>query len=248
MPGYPKGNDPVPLAAVQAAVLKSAAGAAGQSGEPPPSTGGVFEGAIAQDLAVMADQAKSYSAGAAAGNVEAENQRSMQSNRLSMEAAQAAAARARQAEMDRMSTSEAGLRAQRETQANALRLAELDRAVGVERVKAGKKDNTDEQERVAEVRRRLLHEGTVKVSPDFAAEFEELLSGAVSFKEFKELLDALAGTANYPTLGTNRLAAERYARTFYDAASGKSVNVDTRVKSRGSFLTEMIHNVADARR
>jgi hypothetical protein len=187
----------------------------------------------------MADQAKGYAAGTAAGNVEAENQRGMQSSRLALEAAQAAAARQRALEQERLQTQRMALEAQANAQANQLKLQALDRQkaeTAARQAKEPSADDTAELERVAEVRRRLLHGAITQVSPEFGAEFETLLgSGATNFREFSELVDALE--SKFPNIAANKTVALRYGRSFFDAAAGKKVNVsDTSLgNSRGTL-------------
>lgn len=239
-------GDPASLAAVQAAVSKSVAS---QAGDPaaPKTAGSVFDGAIAQDLAVMAEQAKSYSAGAAAGNVEAENQRSMQSGRLQMEAAQAAAARARALEAERMQTQRMALEQEAARQANRLKLEALDRQkaeTAARQASEPKPEDTRELERVEEVKRQLLFDAVTKVSPTFGEEFNALLgSGATNYGEFRRLVDAYA--AEFPTIAANKDAALRYGKAFFDTAAGKRLDLGKALAPpRGSFLSRAIQEAA----
>jgi hypothetical protein len=86
---------PVPLAVTQAAALKSAAGKQAQA----PAVESTQVGAVKQDLAVMADQAKGYTAGVNAGVITAQDNRAAQARRLAAEKAAADAARAQEAQM-----------------------------------------------------------------------------------------------------------------------------------------------------
>lgn len=218
-------GDPAPLAAVQAAVMKSSAAAQGQT-EPAP-TGGAFQGAIAQDLAVMADQAKGYSAGVAAGNVEAENQRGAASSRMALEASQAAAARQRQIQMAQMDTNQARLRLAQQQQEGQIRLRDQAREAE-ERLRAAteaERGSPDERAEVkaAENAYRIKNHARANESPDFALTFDNLTQQATTYREFMDLYD------NYskqdPTLiagAEDRNKIARYARVYFDSvAAGK---------------------------
>lgn len=242
-------GEPASLAAVQAAVSKSVAS---QQGDPakPKTAGSVFDGAIAQDLAVMADQAKSYNAGVAAGNVEAENQRGAQSSRLALEAAQAAAARSRSLEAERMQTQRMGLEQEAARQASRLNLEALDRQrTETEARQAGKPsaEDTQELERAEEAKRRIVFDAHTSISPGFGDEFEAVLAvGPTSYSEFKRVIDAYTEAGNLPSIATNKDAALRYGKALFDAFAGKNVNLRKALAAPPSFLTKAIQEAAKA--
>jgi hypothetical protein len=113
-------GDPAPLAAVQAAVLKQAAGKKAQT----PAAESSMSNAVQQDLAIMADQAKGYTAGVNAGVIVEQDNRAAQARRLAAEQAQAQAEHARRLELEQKQTEMMRLRAETERQSGRFSIAE----------------------------------------------------------------------------------------------------------------------------
>jgi len=118
---------PAPLAAVQAAVLKQAAGSQAQQ----PAEGTVApQGAIARDLSIMADQAKVFTEGVESGNVLAEANRGSQAQRLAAERRAADAERRARQEAEELNTQSA-------LQSEKLRTESIKQSIQLARQKAG---------------------------------------------------------------------------------------------------------------
>ncbi len=133
MPGFT-------LDQVRASVQKSAAGRMGQgSASAATSVGGGPSTAVAQDLSVLADQARNYSAGQAVANQQAEAERGQVTAGLAQERGQADTARAETLEAQRremavieLARRQAEQEARQEMAAEAQRV-ELERAEAAER-------------------------------------------------------------------------------------------------------------------
>lgn len=212
-------GDPAPLAAVQAAVLKSAASAQGQE----PASQNSQSGAVTQDLAVMADLAKGYSAGAIAGNLEAENQRASASTRMAEEAAQAQAARARALDLQRLQTQEMAARAARDAQETQLRIKEA-QAEGERRRQALEAENGGLSDEEVARRQNLIMDvqANARANVDSATNIalDTVTKVSRSPQEALDYFDQLQREGEFA--GVNRAIIERYATALFDADAGRT--------------------------
>lgn len=224
-------GEPAPLAAVQAAVLKSSASQAAQANKP-----ALAATAVAQDLSVMADQAKSYSAGVAAGNVEADKQGGAIAARMAEDRAHADSIRAQELALERLQTQRAQADAdgQRQSQANRLRDAQRER------------DFVDQPQTQAEVEKgwqdnanSVAFHARTHYGPRFNTALDSILSsGASTPAEAMALFDAwqskqYADTDQGKSVhNIDRATIARYVRAVFDAGNGKSVDTSTLAPKR----------------
>ena len=198
---------PAPLAAVQAAVMKSAAGAAAQA---PASMASAFQdNAIASDLSVMADQAKGYTQGVNLGNNEAASNRSAQAGRLAQEAAQAAQERANSLELQRMDLQAQQARMAADSEAAQRQLSSVD----------------EEDEAAAYAQRRDAVLGFAARNRDlqFGVDLDKIVSNSGSYGEAVALMENLAAQDE---ITSNQPAMRAYLKQiFLRAAAGKDPNL-----------------------
>lgn len=209
-------GSPASLASVQAAVLKSAAGAAGQ-GSASEATG-QHQGAVSRDLAVMADQAKGYTEGVIKGNAEQVQVRNDQASRLQEEAAQESAARARAAALDQMQTQEAQLRLTQDAQEASRQLQEARTS----------SSQIDEAEGVDEKFRQIEFASMSRQKPEFAKVFGDLTSTAVTHRDIMALYDNAVkqGGPDYADYrSVSRDAISRYAQVWEAASANKDISL-----------------------
>jgi len=190
----------------------------------------MHQGAVAQDLAVMADQAKGYTAGVIQGNAEQAEARSAQAGRLQEEAAQAAAARAREAELDRMQTQEAQMRLAQDSQEASLRLQAAREARELDRRALELEEKGDPKEREAEEidekQRQIEFAAASRQKPEFGTVFAELTGQATSRKDIMSLFDNLKAQSGDPLYASvSRSAIDRYARVWEAAAGNRSISL-----------------------
>jgi hypothetical protein len=210
-------GDPAPLAAVQAAVLKTAAGKQAAAKDP-----GIAaqNNAVAQDLAVMADQAKGYTAGVNQGTIVAQDQRSAQSQRLALEASQAAAERARALELERMQTS----RMQLEQQAAAQKYerdATDNRRIAAERAK----EEAAPEEADIDNASSVVRHASLNMGPRFQEALGLVLQNTTNPSEAVQFL-ANSAKHNEPwAAGIKPDVIRRYAEQYFRALEGRAVNV-----------------------
>lgn len=210
-------GDPAPLAAVQAAVLKTAAGK--QSQQPPAQSTQV--NAVAQDLAVMADQARGYTEGVNAGTIVAQDNRAAQARRLAAERAQADAARQRQLELEQRQTEIAQLRAQSERQSGQYQIEER-KARLAQRTKEAETEIDPEWEANAlgVVRHAKMNRG-----PRFQTAITSVLSEATNPDEAVALLrNAQRHPEEFPWApGIQEDVLRNYATEYFRALEGGAV-------------------------
>lgn len=201
--------DPTSIAATQAAILKSAASKAATV-DPALST---QAGAVKQDLAVMADQAKGYTAGVNAGVIVAQDNRAAQARRLATEKAQADAARARDAQMQAIQAQEARLRIEAE-KANFGRQRQ--------RIEAEQTAEPNE-ENARQVKMHMLSNTT----PGFQTAFNAIMSeGVTSADEALAILKNLKEKDPTNTFdNVSEDAVQRYATAYFKALEGGAVNL-----------------------
>lgn len=207
-------GDPAPLAAVQAAVLKTAAGKQAAQGDP-----GIAaqNNAVAQDLAVMADQAKGYTAGVNAGTIVAQDNRNAQASRLAVEAAQAAAERQRSLELERMQTQ----RMQLEQQAAA---AKYQRDVIAARRSAAEDRKKEQEPDVANAGIAIRH-AAINRGPRFQEALNLALQGATSSHEAVAILTNSAKHNEPWAVNIDPAVLRRYAEQYFRGLNGRAVNV-----------------------
>jgi hypothetical protein len=205
----------IPKASVDAAVMKSAAGAAANA---PASMANQFQtNAIASDMSVMADQAGTYARRTAEGNAEQESMRAEQSNRLAQEAAQAAQARANDLEMQRLSLQESQTRAAMASDENARRLAAA-------------KTMDKEDDRIAKYedgRDTVLNHALRNEDATFTEELNSVVEQSGSYADAMDLFDNMDFTSD-------RSKVQKYLRQIYGrAALGKNIRLGQLPKKAG---------------
>lgn len=202
--------EPTPIAVTQAAAMKSAAGAAGQA--PPVESTQV--GAVRQDLAVMADQAKGYTAGVNAGVISAQDNRAAAARRLAAEKAAEDARRAQEAQMDQMRAQELALR----KQSNAQDFERRKIAAEAQAAEEPDEINTETARQV------IMHSKTTK-TPGFQMALEALLQDSTSPAEAVALLKNAKRNGEEGFGGINESTIRAYATAYFDALEGKAVNI-----------------------
>lgn len=229
---------PIQLQDIQAAIHKSAAGKQGQGSPQDAVRAGGAPAAVAQDLAVMADQAIQYSKGQAAGNAQAEVERKASAEGLATERAQSDTARAETLEAQRREMLEievarrsAEQQAQLAMAADAQRVA-LERAEAAERTtqarmqreiqarelaeRAAAKAKEAEAEREAERADSLKRSVLRRYSPKFAEVFGGVAEAAATFEEARDYLDVLQATqTDWGPKQVNRQALESELAKLY---------------------------------
>ncbi len=220
-------GEPAPLAAVQAAVLKTAAAKQGQ-GEAPAAAGSSQATAVSQDLALMADQSKGYAAGVNQGVIVAQDNRASQARRLAEEAAQAQAAQARQLQADQAQTESMRLRGQAAAQQD--RFAS-EREVAQQRLARAAREESPEDmeaEEIGEKFRQIEFAAVSRQKPAFAQVFEQLTGQASNRKDIMALFDNLKAQSGDPLYSSvSRDAIDRYARVWEAASANKNISLDS---------------------
>lgn len=140
-------GEPAPLAAVQAAVMASAAGKQASTGDAKGAST-----AVQQDLAVLADQAKGYTKGSILGGAAASTNRMASARRLDDDRMKADALRAQALEVERIQTQRAQASAAADAQEAALRLASISADRQNDRLVQGAQNARQQQEADEEAR------------------------------------------------------------------------------------------------
>lgn len=188
--------------------MKSAAGKAGQS-NPSVPVPGVGAPAVAQDLAVMADQARGYTQGIASGVEVARSNSAAAASRMAQEAAAAQAIRDAE---------------------NATQAAQT--AAAAERVRAAE-EKAQEEAQAAQAGL-VLNRMATRLAPDEADLFQGLITRTTNYDDAREAFDALRGRGLLAdTFGTQTKEEDdaihstflNYARLYHDALQGKAVDL-----------------------
>jgi hypothetical protein len=237
-------GEPAPLAAVQAAVLKTAASKQASTGDPAAAS---QAGAVAQDLAVMADQAKGYAAGVNQGTIVAQDNRAAQSRRLAQEAAQAQADRARQLQLEQMQTAQMRLDAEGEAARDQGRLEE-------ERLRQAKAGGTDDQAEWDAAGDSVIRHSMMNRGPRFQTALTAVLGNATSAAEAVAIL---RNAKRHPdefgwAPGIKEDVLRKYATEYFRAIQGGAVNLKrlnppTPAPKRQSFLTTGLESAIRSR-
>lgn len=205
-------GEPAPLASVQAAVMKSAAGAAAQA--PPSQAVSLQNNAINRDLSVMADQAAGYTKGVNIGNSEAAANRSAQSNRLAQEAAQAAQMRANELESQRLELAQQQQRMAIEAAGGQMDLAKARTA----------NEGVDEEALYAQRKDAVFGHAMRNRTEGFVTQLNDVVSTSTNYHDAVARMDNLVKqgyiTENVP-------AMRAYLRQIFNkAAQGKEPDLD----------------------
>ena len=233
-------GDPAPLAAVQAAVLKTAAGKQGQA----PPVQSTQANAVAQDLAVMADQAKGYTAGVDAGTIVAQDNRAAQASRLAQERAQADAARQRELAMEQAQTQAAMLRAEADRQSGQFAIAEKKARLAKQAAEETINPEWD-ADAVAVTRHAVMNRG-----PRFQDALMQVLGNATSPDEAVAIL---RNAQKYPNdyewaVNIQEDVIRKYATEYFKAQGGGGVNFDRLKAARAATAARTRTNGSTAAR
>lgn len=200
-------GEPAARASVQAAVMKSAAGAAGQA---PASMANQFQtNAVASDLSVMADQAGTYARRTAEGNQEQAANRSAAQGRLAQEAAQAAQERANSLELQRMDLQAAQARAAADAAGTQRSLATTQSTAAAD----------DESARYVARRDAVLGHAARNRDGQFLTDLNAIVQSSGGYNDAVKLLD---NQIKNNEITSNAPAMRAYLRQiFRNAAHGK---------------------------
>lgn len=201
-------------------MLKTAAGKQAQT-SPVEST---QANAVAQDLAVMADMAKGYTAGVDAGTIVAQDNRAAQARRLAAERAQADAARQRALELEQRQTEIAQLRAQSERQSGSYQITEKKARLARDAEERAKRDEGPSDDDVAAAagveRHAMMNRG-----PRFQTALTQVLDNATNPDEAIAILrNAQRHPDEFPwASGIKEDVLKNYATEYFRALEGKAV-------------------------
>lgn len=198
-------GEPAKLADVQAAVLKSAAGATAQQA---PDAAAQH---VAQDLSVMADQAKGYTAGVAQGLTNAQDTAANRDARIAQDRATQEAIYQAQIDTQRAQTAAASARAQAAAEAQRQQAEEAAQAAAAD-----------------EVMRRVQRDNP----PDFVKLATTIIPATVDYRDAQEAIDNYFkyfkpdtyGQKGGDMLGVNPLKMKAqllmYAAKYHNAIQG----------------------------
>ncbi len=211
----------VPIAVTQAAVLKSAAGKQAQA----PAVESTQVGAVKQDLAVMADQAKGYTQGINAGIITAQDNRAAQARRLAAEKAANDAARAQEAQMAAIQQQEARLRQQAQAQQFERDKQEL-------QIRQAVNETEETQEPNAEAARRVIFHSKANRTPNFQDALVALLQDSTSAQEAVAILKNAKANDEDWAEGIHEGAIRQYATAYFSALEGRAASLSRLPKRR----------------
>ena len=234
-------GEPAPLAAVQAAVLKTAASKQAAAGDPAASS---QAGAVAQDLAVMADQAKGYAAGVNQGVIVAQDNRAAQNRRIAEEAAQAAAERSRALQLEQMQTAQ--MRIEGETAAQRDRFQ-----VEQERLQQAKENEGPDEIDLSNSLSVLRH-ATMSRGPRFQAALAAALEEATNPNEAVAILRNSARHGEEWAVGIKENVLRSYAQQYFRALEGKAISLNQlnpkpAAPKKRSFLSTTVESAIRSR-
>lgn len=193
-------GQPASLSDVQAAVLKSAADKAGAQGGNP--TYGAP--AVAQDLAVMADQAQGYSAGVAAGVDNAKVNSAAQNSQQAEAKAQSDALRSAQLASQQAQTAALNERARQAAEAQQAKVQAAN---------------------AANIARKMSRD----LPPEVNAAFQDLLGQTTDYNDAKQAIDSYQKFGGLDKFSTNGMIQTHlhqeflnYAQMYHDALQGQA--------------------------
>ncbi len=242
-------GEPAPLAAVQAAVMASAAGKQGSTGDASKASH-----AVQQDLSVLADQAKGYTKGSILGGAAASTNRMASARRLDDDRMKADALRAQALEVERIQTQRAQASAAADAQEAALRLASIsadrqnDRLVqGAQNAKQQQAADDEARQTALEVQRmegdRVLSMANQTLDPDNAAIIVETLPMTGSVDEAMAVFDNAVEYGAIPNADRDSYA--QYAQQFHSAIQGGAVDMQRLRQVRsGGWASQLGRTVA----
>lgn len=216
-------GEPAPLAAVQAAVLKSAASKNAQSGGMP-QAGASPNTAIAQDLAVMADQAKGYAAGVDQGVVVAQDNRAAAARRLAEERAAADAARQRELAMEQMQTQQARLQGEAAAQADRFQMERESAQQALRRSQEAEAEAEAGDEPDFEAAGAVYRHAQANAPTPIQVAMRKFVNNSTTPTEALKMLDNARRNGDPITEDVDRSMFFDYAKQWFNALHGRAVN------------------------